>query len=360
MSQKWTKIYRQNFGIDGINHDLYSLQNVESGDCLYFGYESNVAYLKYCDNGDRNNYVTFHNRGKVLGHGSLRNKETGEWLTQGLGRELVYLTSNRPSYSFIYYRNGDLMNLKTGLCVLRKVDSFELETRPCNDDRKRFNYKDYGDNIFGFWYYSNGGMCLTGGEVGHSDKSFGTVSLKSQCTIVENQMWEWVEGNWHVPIGEWRKVGCYVNNLVTTRTVSNLESYGVEAGVEISNELSVGFEVKGIGASSTLSSTVYASMSASWEREVSDSISITQTCPGSKSCLWQWDMTMEHVGKPDLPAVKWESGSYYCSDDTWSPVCPAHSKCADAECRYCEAGLEEPGRNFKDIHEKLKRSSDEL
>lgn len=112
----------------------------------------------------------------------------------------------------------------------------------------------------------------------------------------------------YVPLGQWTKVRCYVSEVNVGLSISNLEAYSFESGAKISAEIPAGFKVKGIEASSTVGTSFDTSISTFLETEQTLSINIKQTYPGSKSYLCQWDMTMENVDKPDLPAVKWELG----------------------------------------------------
>lgn len=372
-SQQWTlSTFGTTFSVEGIEHVSYFIRNKESNECLRYKdvNGSKVAMLEYCIWGEKSSWYIFHNRGKVLFHGRLRNKGNGMWLYQKSDREnlefaVEYRNGNEKfirfekSPVFSFYENGDLINEENGLCVrFRQNDASNVETRPCNLEHEKFEYIDRGD--YGYFQHDSKG-CMAANK----SNPFVLHLTGRACEYDFFQTWEWVPKHWFKPKGKWRRLADKVTSFEVTYSTTNLDRHEETVADEISTEISAGFEIEGIGASTTVTSNVYTSVATSWEEEKGREITIIYDCVDNNgtyimpNVLWQWDMTIDSVDKPDYP-VTWEANSFYCSADDYYPICPARSKCANDDCTECERGVEANGKSFKEFHEKLQIGTDEL
>merc|ERR1712050_655309 len=144
------------------------------------------------------------------------------------------------------------------------------------------------------------------------------------CQYVPDQAWSWRPFSLWSPTVSWQKIICHNRDFDQTTEIGFSETNTIthEMAVTIAREISVGAEMFGMSASSSVE--LAYSFSTAWETSWEKRISKTVTC---NSCLWQVVLT---GSSSNWGSFTWQSMYTFCS-----PSKPTCQPVAALQPRYC-------------------------
>lgn len=159
-----------------------------------------------------------------------------------------------------------------------------------------------------------------------------------RCEDVPDQKRKFIAEKWTTPLGSWKKMYCNTSGGIQqtiTSSVSSTTTLTSTTKLEISTEIEKGFIFGKVKASASVSQTIAKSWTSSKSSATSISVSCDVNDDGStftSGCLWQWHLTT----KSSANNVSWDAAISKCTRSAEEPKCPPFTKCADADCNFCE------------------------